>query len=467
MSLVAAFILPHPPIALHEIGNGRERGIADTLRGFREVSALIAAIRPETIVVTSPHATAYADYFHISPGFVAEGDMGQFGAPEVAIKRDYDREFAELLCEKCARDYLPAGMAGQRERALDHGTIVPLRFVEEQYTDYMLVRVGLSGLDAGSHFRLGKCIAAAAIGQRRRTVLIASGDLSHKLSADGPYGYSDYGPRFDRRVAEIITGGDVSEFLHIDRVLSGEAAECGLRSFQIMAGALDGLDYESCLYSLEGPFGVGYATSSFIVHGALPEPERRAALQNAYALQSAALPELPPPPEPVDLYVELARYSLETYVRTGKPAALPDGLPDELLERRAGAFVSLKLHGQLRGCIGTILPTQTSLADEIIANAISACSRDPRFTPVTAAELDDLEYSVDVLSPPEPIASPELLDVSRYGVIVTNGRRRGLLLPNLEGIDTVAEQLDIARRKAGIAPGEPVALERFEVVRHR
>ena len=145
---------------------------------------------------------------------------------------------------------------------------------------------------------------------------------------------------------------------------------------------------------------------------------------------------------------------------------VPEGLPAELTQRRAGAFVSIHKHGQLRGCIGTIAPTRESLAEEIIHNAISASTRDPRFYPVTPDELDDLEINVDVLGEPEEIRSEAELDVKRYGVIVSNGLRRGLLLPDLEGVDTVAQQVAIARQKAGIGAGELVKLQRFEVVRH-
>ena len=172
-------------------------------------------------------------------------------------------------------------------------------------------------------------------------------------------------------------------------------------------------------------------------------------------------------PDGMDPHIALARLSVETYVRTGRAAALPDGVPDELLARRAGVFVSLHEHGELRGCIGTISATCASIADEIIQNGVSACSRDPRFDPVRPDELDYLEYSVDVLGDAEPIASPAALDPKRYGVIVTKGWKRGLLLPNLDGVDTVDYQLEIAKRKAGISPwDDDVQLERFEVVRH-
>ena len=163
----------------------------------------------------------------------------------------------------------------------------------------------------------------------------------------------------------------------------------------------------------------------------------------------------------------LARASVEYFVTTERPLLMPEGLPPELVDARAGVFVSLHEHGDLRGCIGTIAPTRDSIAQEIIANAISACSGDPRFYPVQKNELDYLSYSVDVLFPPEPISSPAELDPQEYGVIVSKGHRRGLLLPNLEGVNTVEEQVAIARQKAGIAPDETgVELERFRVVRH-
>ncbi|MBQ6527529.1 MAG: AmmeMemoRadiSam system protein A, partial [Clostridia bacterium] len=146
--------------------------------------------------------------------------------------------------------------------------------------------------------------------------------------------------------------------------------------------------------------------------------------------------------------------------------SMPSGLPTELTGRRAGAFVSIHKQGRLRGCIGTILPTRKSLAEEIIHNAVSAASEDPRFDPIAPDELKWLEISVDVLGEPENIDSEKELDVRRYGVIVSRGGRRGLLLPDLEGVDTVEQQIAIARKKAGIREGEPVRLQRFEVVRH-
>jgi len=163
--------------------------------------------------------------------------------------------------------------------------------------------------------------------------------------------------------------------------------------------------------------------------------------------------------------VKLAKEVVESYIRTGKMPK-PKELTPEMRER-AGVFVSLHKHGQLRGCIGTFEPTKDDVAEEIIANAVSSATMDPRFPAVTASELDDLEYSVDILTRPEAVTDISLLDPKEYGVIVESGWKRGLLLPDLEGVDSIEEQIAICRLKAGISASEPVNLYRFQVRRFK
>jgi AmmeMemoRadiSam system protein A len=164
--------------------------------------------------------------------------------------------------------------------------------------------------------------------------------------------------------------------------------------------------------------------------------------------------------------VKLARDTIDTYVKTGNVISPPSELSDET-KGMAGTFVSIKKHGELRGCIGTFSPTQPNIAAEVIQNAISAATRDPRFPPVTSEELDSLDISVDVLTEPEKIASPDELNPKKYGVIVTKGWRKGLLLPDIVDVETVEEQIYIAKRKAGISPDEKAELQRFEVKRYK
>ncbi len=165
-------------------------------------------------------------------------------------------------------------------------------------------------------------------------------------------------------------------------------------------------------------------------------------------------------------YVRLARETIENYIKYGNIISPPKDLPEEIINQKAGAFVSLKKYGNLRGCIGTFLPTEENIAAEIIRNATSAATGDPRFPPVTISELNDLTISVDILSPPEEVEDISQLNPKKYGVIVSSGFKKGLLLPDLEGVNTVEEQIDITKRKAGIHPGEKVKLYRFEVKRY-
>lgn len=460
MSILSAFIVPHPPLILPEIGHGEEVGIAKTIESYKEAANQIAALKPETIVVTSPHSIMYGNYFHISPNSHAHGDMSQFRAPGCSMEVNYDTEFVSILCKKAQAAGLPAGTEGERDPSLDHATFIPLYFLNKVYTSYKLVRIGLSGLPLTDHYRLGEQIAAAADALDRKVVFIASGDLSHKLKPDGPYGFAPEGLIFDQLITSQMAKGDFGGFLSIDPNLAEKAAECGHRSFVIMAGALDGKSVNAKLLSYEGPFGVGYGVASFFPTGTDENRHFLQSYQKSQAEKRTAIKEKEDP------YVRLARQSLETYVKTGEYASRPENLPNEMLNARAGVFVSLKKDGILRGCIGTILPVTHCVADEIIQNAVSAGTSDPRFNPVREDELDELIYDVDVLSSPEPIDSPDQLNVKRYGVIVTKGGRRGLLLPNLDGVDSVDDQISIAKQKAGIKEYESVQLERFEVIRH-
>ncbi len=461
MSIVAAFMVPHPPLIIPAVGQGREEEVRETIDSYLAVAEEIAKARPETIIISSPHATMYSDYFHISPGYGARGNFGDFGARQVDFDVKYDVSLRERICKLAEEADFPAGTMGERKPALDHGTMVPLYYILKKYTGFKMIRIGLSGLSLADHYRLGEMIRQAVEEAGRRVVYVASGDLSHKLQDYGPYGYAPEGPEYDRRIMDVAGRGAFDEMLRFDDDFCDRAAECGHRSFVMMAGALDGVSVSTRVYSHQDVTGVGYGICSF--YPGDPDPERH--FREAYLREQEEKAEALA--DQSDAYVRLARKSLESYILRREVIGLPEDLPPEMYSRRAGAFVSIHKEGRLRGCIGTILPTEDSVAEEIIQNAISASTRDPRFEPIRPEELTLLEINVDVLGEPENIDSPDQLDVKRYGVIVSSGGRRGLLLPDLEGVDTVEDQIDIARRKAGIGPREKVKLQRFEVVRHR
>ena len=460
MAVQAAFMVPHPPMIVPEIGRGSEEQIAETTRAYERVAEEIAALKPETIVITSPHSVMYSDYFHISPGKRARGSFADFRAGQVKFNEEYDEELVDQICLRAVEEHFPAGTLGERDAKLDHGTMVPLWFIRQKYDGFRIVRIGLSGLPLTDHYRLGMMIKEAAEAVNRKVVFVASGDLSHKLQTYGPYGFAPEGPEYDKRIMDVCGRAAFGELLSFDENFCDKAAECGHRSFVIMAGAFDGVSVKAETLSHQDVTGVGYGICTFYPEG---EDKERCFLDRFLTEAEQRLTEQA---DKSDDYVRLARKSLESYVKSRKTISVPGGLPEEMLKTRAGAFVSIHKHGKLRGCIGTIAPTADNVAQEIIRNAISAATKDPRFDPITEDELKWLEINVDVLGKPEKISSIDELDVKRYGVIVSSGYKRGLLLPDLDGVDTPEEQVAIAMKKGGIRESDHYTLERFEVVRH-
>ncbi len=436
MAIVGAFVTPHPPLIFPEIGHGQQLKIQKTIDAYREISNRIATMKPDTIIVITPHSTIYRDYFHISPRNNAFGDFSQFGFPEIRIEAEYDTELAKKI-EKTAHNYdIPAGFEGEIDKKLDHGTMIPLRFIREAFSkNFKIIRIGLSGLSLPIHYEFGKVIQKVCNQTDKRVVIVASSDLSHRLLDSGPYDFAKEGPEYDEKITRVLGKGSLRDTLNFTEDFCDKAGECGHRSITIMAGCLDGITLQSELLSYEGPFGVGYAVAAY-----------------------------------QDIYVALARASLEASVKNGTKISVPLNTPKELLEQKAGAFVTLEKLGRLRGCIGTIQGVQNNIAEEVIENAVSAGLWDPRFPQVTEEELKDIICTVDVLSDPEPVNSLQELDVKKYGIIITKGRQRGLLLPNLEGVDTIEEQISITLSKAGIEAEDfnsgKCQLERFKVVRH-
>ena len=465
MAILGTYMVPHPPVIIPEIGKGEERKIDKTIKAYETVAKEIVQLKPEAIVIISSHIEMYTDYFHIAPGDGATGDFAEFGAPEVKFGVQYDTELRDTLCVFCEEYNIKAGTLGQRIKGLDHGSMVPLYFLQKEYGEKLpkIVRIGISGQMLHEHYRLGMIIKQAAEKIKRKIVVIASGDLSHRLSEASPYGYMEEGPEYDSRIMDIMKKGDFEELFSFEDDFCEKAGECGHRCFVVMAGALDCIEVTAKKLSYEGPFGIGYGVCGFV-----PVSEQVDSAQRSfYDIYTNKLKdEVQKIRENEDEHVALARTALEAFVRTKAITKVPQGASPELREQRTGAFVCIKKQGHLRGCIGTIEPVMGNVGEEIIMNAMSVAVRDTRFEPVTADELDMLTYTVDVLTTPEPVSSIDELDVKKYGIIVKSGDKRGVLLPDLDSVNTVEEQIRIAKMKAGITDKEEFDIQRFEIVRH-
>jgi AmmeMemoRadiSam system protein B/AmmeMemoRadiSam system protein A len=329
-------------------------------------------------------------------------------------------------------NYLEEDYEAHRE---EHAVEVQLPFLQYLKPDVRIVPIILAGASADVYIQIGHDIARAINELKSNAVILASGDMTH-------YEPHDVAREKDLQavaaMVELDEEGLTRRYhdLNISMCAYGPVVCAMVAARELGATAGELVKYQTSGDATGDKSAVvGYAGVIF----------KKVSMHPIAAL---------------------AKETVETYVKTGQRPLLPKEVTQEMNEA-AGVFVSIHKKGNLRGCIGTFEPQEKNVAAEIITNAISSATRDPRFDPITPEELKDLDYSVDVLTSPEPVADESQLDPKKYGVIVESGWRRGLLLPDLEGVDTVDYQIDICRQKAGIGPDEPVKLYRFEVKRYK
>jgi AmmeMemoRadiSam system protein A len=406
MSTCFSALMCHAPIVVPAVGGARGELCARTTRAMREVAERAVASAPDRLVLVSPHTPRHLIAWGAWTGR-HRGDLAAFGAPEVAVELPDAPEVAAAV-----------GAEPVQGTELDHGAMVPLAFLWEAGWRGPTALLGLPWDEAPDSEAVGRAVAALP----GRTAVIASGDMSHRLKPGAPSGFDPRAQGFDDAFVAGLRAEDWAAAAAAEQ--RSIAAEDVVDSARVAMAAAPGPRNAEVL-SYEGPWGVGYTEAVFFD---------------------------PAPP----LYA-VARRAIRAGVR-GERFAPPKGGGEA-----AAVFVTLHLDGQLRGCIGSTAPVEDDLYGNVAWAADGAAFRDPRFGPVREHELDDLQIEVSVLEPPEPIAGPEALDPAVYGVVVTSGARRGLLLPGIEGVDTVEDQVAIARRKGGIFSDDPVRLERFRV----
>ncbi|MDX6531718.1 MAG: hypothetical protein QOH41_4008 [Blastocatellia bacterium] len=439
-----------------EVGRDASVEVRGSIDAMADLTARVIRSGAETVVLISPHAPLERDAFVAYDGPQLYADFANFRAPTATVHAQLDDELLNEITR----------IAGEQKLAtirikgfdLDHGIAVPLYFLQRYGWNGSVVALGYSFLANEDHVRFGNCIRQAIERVGRPSAFIASGDLSHRLKREAPAGYNPQAHLFDEEVVDAIRSCATERIVEVDQELRQAAGECGYRSMLVAIGVAQKLEPSCEVISYEAPFGVGYLVAQLLAVKGSEPPAVAGGLITANENRGEKVgTELP----------ALARAVVETFVKEGKVIPASDN-PSDLLNQRAGCFVSIKTRaGDLRGCIGTIEPVKDTLAEEIIVNAISAATRDLRFSPIREDELPGLKYSVDVLSQPERVKLDDL-DPKVYGVIVEDktGSRRGLLLPGLKGIETAAQQIEIASRKAGIRPGDEIKLWRFRAERY-
>jgi len=468
--ILDVFLMPHPPLIVPEVGKGKERKVQQTISALEYCCKIIKEKAPRTIVIITPHGDILDESMLVMAKEKLVGNLSRFGASTVSESFENDVKLVNGIITNANKKRIPCvGLDDELafeygvSTTLDWGALVPLYFVTKQYDDFKLVYMAVSMLSCEDLYEFGICVqdAIESTDYENDVVIICSGDLSHVLREDGPYGYHPAGIKLDQSIIDLLNNGDVEGFFNLDRTMVEDGKECGLRPLLIGLGTLEGYSFKSKILSYEGTFGVGYAVAQL-------EPVTKTAERNVIAkLSRRQFGAVANQAATEDPYVSLAKKSLEHYLLAAKVLKFDAlSLPYEMLNRKAGVFVSFKKKGKLRGCIGTIEPIRENIAEEIICNAISAGTEDNRFKPIESHELAELTISVDVLSQPQKVSSLSELDAKKYGVIVRSGRRTGLLLPDIEGVNTPQEQIEIALGKANIRIYESYTIECFDVKRH-
>ena len=429
--IVAGALVAHPPILLAEVGGVQSERVRATAEALRNLDGILSAVDADLAVVISPHSPSSMTSLPLRRGANAGGNLERFHAPHVQVMAQVDVVLADALIADGRRAGFSLIWAEETE--LDHGVVVPLYSLPKTMANKRCIFMGVSGWSLNRFTEFGVWLHGRL--RNRFAILIASGDLSHRLTPDAPYGYRPEGPVFDRLVIDALRERDWKRIEGLDPDLIEEAGECGLRPLAILLGAARAAGLDSQVLSYEGPFGVGYPVVAF----------------TATTIGTAANAGL-------DVQA-LGRRAIDTYLRSRRLIEPPQPIPAELTAPSA-VFVSLYKDGQLRGCVGSLHPTEATAAQELIRYAVASAVRDPRFDPVRLDEVGALTIKVQLLDPAEA-TDISGLNPQTHGIIVRAGDRQALLLPGIEGIDTPEQQLRAACDKAGINRNAPLELERF------
>ncbi len=437
-----AVLMPHAPVLVPAVRGTSGKRAAASVEAMAEAARRVVKAGPEALVVISPHTPRRRGAFGIWAGGRVSGSLAQFGAPGAAVDLPADEKLAEMIVEEAKSRGLKIWRL--RENDLDHGAVMPLWHLAEAGWHGPTVVMGLNYPGEGGLAEMGAAIATAGRRAGRQLAVLASGDMSHRLQAGAPEGFHPRAKEFDCAFIECLRAGDYRKLLNFDLELQGLAAEDAVGSTVVAAAAANWDATGHGVLSYEGPFGVGYGVA--ILHRAPPEMAPTGS--KGGSRQGLGW---------------VAWRSIETALRGGE--GRPDVPTEGILGERHGVFVTLCGPGrELRGCVGTLKPKFGNLVEETWHVARDAAFRDGRFAPVAMAELAELRCEVSVILGLKEVASPAELDAARYGVVVTaDDGRRGVLLPAVPGIETVKEQLAVARCKGGIGGSEPVRLQRFAV----
>lgn len=421
MSLLASFILPHAPMLVAEIGRGREKKLPKTLEAYKKVASEIASLKPDIIVIASPHAESYSDYFQMADGEMATGSLAEYGAPQLRFRLRYNDELRKEIARISFARGLKAGYSDSSETSLDHGTMVPLYFINQAYQNYEVVRIGLTGLSYFEHYEMGMVIGEAAKRSDKRIIFIASGDMSHCLNKEGEYGCNEEAKHYEELLNKCLYKANFGDLLRMDKTMVKDAKECGHRAFAMLSGTLDRCSVDPIFFAHEDTLGTGHGIYEYKVTG---NDDSRAF--GDFYLSKVAF-SIKAKKENADDYLRLAYLAAEQFILKGKGEKME--VPSSFSAKGKGVIVSVSEFGTLRGRNVFLPKADSSLASSLIDSTISAIKDDSRFDPLSEKDLPYLDIEVTEMFSFASIKDMKDFDASKYALLVSADSRCGLSFP--------------------------------------
>lgn len=462
--MIGYYLMPHPLKLIKEIGNGKEEKLKKTKKAFMDIYEEIQENEVETIIIISPHGTIFKGGVSIVKEDKIEGDFEKFGYSDYKMAFDIDLELVNKIIDKSKmEDIAVVPLNKENEEMyntkvfLDYGAMIPLYYLNNK-EKYKIVHITYGFMDYKKLYEFGKILSNIVKDSNKKVAFIASGDLSHRLSEDGPYLYSSSGKKFDDKVVSFLEKGDLNGLFQIDEELVIESGQCALNSIYIMAGAMDGLDVKGQVLSYEYPYGIGHATIRFDFTKGDSIYEK--------VLQTDAVIEDEEYGIQGNVYTRLARKSIEHFLKHEKLMKVGKDSEKELLDKSKGVIVTLTIDGKNRGSMGSIKPTTSCIGSEIIKSALFCAFENPNFLDLTKEELNKVKIIVDIIEDVKD-ANIEDLDHNKFGVIVIKNYKVAVVPPNAPEVLNTPEQLKAALKKVNIYESEEYQLKIFTTTRFK
>ncbi|SFB18348.1 Aromatic ring-opening dioxygenase, LigB subunit [Acetitomaculum ruminis DSM 5522] len=465
MSIISTYVLPHAQALIPEISKDRISKFEATTISYNEIAEKIAAIEPETIIIINSHEAVYGDYFHINNKECASGDFSAYGAGNVKFSFDYDTELVKAIENICLEKDFPAGTEGE-DKPLSHGIMVPLYYLNKYIkNEYKVVSISISGLGNSIHYKFGQLINDAVEATGRKAIVIASGDFSHRVKKDSPFGYHKNGALYDGLLTTALRKTDFLNLFGFEDDMVLAATECVLMPITIMAGCLDGKNPVPDFKSYEAPFGIGMCVCGFTIDDFEENDSTRRFLR---ILNERILDGVDRKIENAPNAIKISMITLQTLLTEDRiidANELPKEITDPLINDHNGVFVSFKINKRARGSMGSFTVTTSNVVTEIITMTVAAASNDLRFKPITLEELDAISVTVDIIEPLESIQFLNQVNHRKHGLYIEKDGVIGLCLPNAQDFKSSKQMLEIALAEAGFKEDDDYKMYRFDTMR--